>query len=171
MTLALVLLVLTASLFVANGLAARARGLGDARARIERTVDYDAASLAAWVKDHAEAAKWYAFPILIPLDLLCMAFLAVLLAYSSVALALQLGPLRGYAAWFVLLPGVYLAADAAEDLLLVRFLVSPTTIRPSMVRFAQRLTKLKLASVLIAIFQTIALVVAVALIGRNAGRG
>jgi hypothetical protein len=171
MRIALFLLVVTASLFIATWLMTRKHGVDGARSRIERKADYDAVSLSTWVLARPREAKVYAFPILFPLDLLCMVFLAALLAYSSVALAGQIGALREYAWWFMVLPAVYLAADLAENTCLVRFLVSPAAIGPSMVRCAHVLTKLKIWSVTIAVLQTVALLVVVFMIERSAGRG
>jgi len=171
MRLALFLLVVTVSLFIAGRLLARRVGGEVSRRFLETKTDYTNDSLRTWISKHEREAKWYAFPILVPVDLLFMVFLAALLALASVALAGQIGALREHAWLFTALPALYLAADLAEDALLVRFLFAPEAIGPAMVRCTQVLTKVKIWSVKSAALQTAALLVAVFIIDRCGRRG
>jgi hypothetical protein len=83
---------------------------------LEHNPAYTVDSLATWVKDHRNDAAGYICPVLFPLDLLFMAFLAAFLAVASIALAGSVDRLSGMAWLFVLLPALYLGTDLSEDL-------------------------------------------------------
>lgn len=124
---------------------------------LERHPSYTADSLATWVRAHGADAAGYAVPVLFPLDLLFMAFLAAFLAVASIALAGSVDRLAGAAWLFVLVPALYLGTDLAEDTLLARFLMAPETITPAVVRAAQALTRIKIWTVSIAGAQVVGL--------------
>src|SRR2546428_12170497 len=123
--LTIVLCIATAVVYGATQLVSKRYG-DKVRARfLERNPTYTAESLSTWVQSNPQAAAGYAFPVLFPLDLLFMAFLAAFLTVASFGLAGTVDRLAGVAWLFVLLPILYLAVDLAEDTMLRRFLLSP----------------------------------------------
>ena len=157
MKVAAFLLVVTAVLYGITRLAAQHYEV--AERFLEKGTDYTATSLTAWVKAHETQARHYAFPVLVPLDLLFMAFLAAFLAVASVTFAGSIHGLAGLGWMFVLLPALYLGVDLAEDAVLARFLTSVDSISPSAVAFVHALTTIKIWGVLTAIGQVIILFV------------
>ena len=113
---------------------------------LERSPEYSATSLASWVNANRSAASRYAVPVLFPLDLLFMAFLAAFIAVTAVWIAGHADSLVNLTSLFVFLPALYLAADLAEDVILARFLLSPATITTGAVTVAQTLTTIKIWS-------------------------
>lgn len=151
------LLLATAALFAFCRIVAAHCGVGDRW--LETGGEYTADSLATWVRsDEARAAR-YAFPVLIPFDLLFMVFLGATLAVASATLAGLVSWLGGVAWLFVLLPALYVGVDIAEDALLVGFLTWPQTITAGMVAVVRALTLIKIWAVKLAIAQTVILAI------------
>lgn len=166
MKISVLLLICTVVLYFVTKLVSSQYGSGTAERFLERNVDYTAESLKTWVKNYRRESDAYAFPVLFPLDLLFMSFLAATLAVASIWLGESITWLREFVWVLLLLPPFYLAVDLSEDALLARFLMSPATITVEMVKIVQALTTLKIYSVFSAVAQVI-LLMAGALIWRR----
>lgn len=114
---------------------------------LETGTDYTAETLQQWVKSDRNSAARYAFPVLFPLDLLFMAFLAAFFSVASVSFGESIEGVGDFAWLFAILPAVYLGVDLAEDTILARMLTNPDMISFSLVRVVQMLTKIKIAAV------------------------
>jgi hypothetical protein len=96
---------------------------------LEKGASHNAAMLREWIIDNPSAARGYAFPVIVPIDLTFMFALAGFAALGSAAVARELD-LR-VASWiWAVLPLVYLAADLLEAGLLVSMLTSADRVRP-----------------------------------------
>lgn len=106
-------------------------------------------NLAEWLADpkNRAAAAGYVMPVLFPLDLLFLLLLGSLLGVASMTLAGELPPLRAIpgAIWWIL-PLVYLAADLAEDTLMVGIFKSIVPLTDGWFRVLHALTGIKIAS-------------------------
>jgi hypothetical protein len=150
----LVLLAGTVVMFLVARLVAPRYGDEVGARFVEKGTSYTAGELAGWIEKHEASARGYAVPVLFPLDLLFMAFLAALLAVASVAAADAVPWLRPWAAWFAAVPALYLATDLAEGAVLGTALVSPAVLNGRSVAALQVITTIKIWSVLAAIGQT-----------------
>jgi len=98
-------------------------------------------------------ARGYIFPVLFPFDVMFLICLGGFLGLGSVIAAhtLKWPP---YADWLlVLAPMLFMACDFAEDVMLSRFLISPTLVTEEAVAVAKAATNAKIATCSIAIFQ------------------
>jgi uncharacterized membrane protein (DUF485 family) len=142
---------------------------------LEMPGGYDVSKFRLWVTQHSAAAKGYAFPVLFPLDLIFMVVFAGLLGVTSAIaanyLATKLGSHLGFGphfAWGVaavalILPAVYLAVDLAEDSLLVLMLTGRQAVSDEFAGFVSVVTRIKIATVTWAIWQTACLFLVAAL--------
>jgi hypothetical protein len=136
--------------------------------------NYDDKRLKDWATGHGPArcgvdckpretaadAKQYAWPVLFPYDLVFMFSLGGFLACGSVTCAQSIALLRKLAWVFAILPTAYVAADLLEDSLLARLLLNPDNITQGTVAWVQKVTAVKLVTVLGAMGQTAALALA-----------
>src|SRR5262245_29828903 len=98
----------------------------------------------------SETAAKYVSPVLFPLDVIMMVFLAAFLAVGSVTLASYV-PWAANLTWLlVTAPILYLAFDLAEDTLLAWLLKNPDAVSPGPVWLLKFLTFWKLASLYVA---------------------
>jgi hypothetical protein len=122
---------------------------------LEKPPRHEAAFIQDWVVQHPDAARHYAFPVLIPLDLLFMLFLGGFLGLGSVLTANTIGWLKPFALLLTIAPAVYVVVDLAENILLARLLLHAQAINDSSARIAWMATELKLFAAGFAIVQTI----------------
>jgi hypothetical protein len=102
-------------------------------------------------------AKAYVWPVLFPLDLIMMAFLAMFLAVGSVTFGAYV-PWAADRTWLILaLPIAYFAIDLAEDSWLAWLLTNPAGITYGRVGFLKTLTVAKFVSLGLAYVQCILL--------------
>ncbi|MCC3244928.1 hypothetical protein LG047_06270 [Methylocystis sp. WRRC1] len=124
---------------------------------LERGNAFSAETLASWISANPEAARAYAFPILLGFDLLFLLCLGCFLSLGSL-LAAGAAQWPGALQWaVVILPIVFMMADATEDLTLARFLLTPETIDAAAVAFVQKVTQVKIYACGAAMAQTAAL--------------
>ncbi len=133
---------------------------------LERGKDFSAPELASWVAANPEAARVYAFPILLGFDIVFLLCLGGFLLTGS--LQCRVGAQwPGVVGWaLVVLPIVYMVADLTEDVTLARFLLRPATIDDSAVAFVHKVTAVKIKAAGAAMTQTILLSAYVALFMR-----
>lgn len=158
MKIAAVLLLVTVALYAAGRLVANHFGVGDRW--LETGGDYTSEQLGKWIHADQVRAARYAFPVLVPVDLLLLVFLGATLAVASVTWA---GSVRGLTtvAWLaVVLPTVFVGLDLAEDALLVRLLTAPEAVTRGTVSVVRAITTAKIWSLKLALAQTVALAVA-----------
>jgi len=130
---------------------------------LERGDAFTAETLALWIGANPQAAKTYAFPILLGFDLVFLLCLGCFLMLGSLlaAWATQWADALQWA--FVMLPVVFMVADFVEDMTLARFLVSPGSIDKAGVAFVQKVTQVKIYACGAAMAQTAALSIFAAL--------
>jgi hypothetical protein len=115
--------------------------------------------LREFARFRSETAAKYVSPVLFPLDVIMMVFLAAFLAVGSVTLAPYV-PWAANRTWLlVTVPILYLVFDLAEDSLLAWLLKNPDAISPGPVWLLKFLTLSKFAS----LFAGYGLLVAVAI--------
>jgi hypothetical protein len=104
----------------------------DVKARfLERGKDIpkSAARLREWINEHRASAYGYACPVLFPLDFIFMFALAGTTALGAVLAAPHVAFVSGWPLWvWCIIPGIYLAADLIEDVLLLLFLRDPDSL-------------------------------------------
>ena len=150
-----VLLLAVAALYGFTRLVATHSGVRDRW--LETGKEYTVDSLKKWMNDDTARAARYAFPVLVPFDLVFLVFLGATLAVASVMSASAVSGLSGVAWLFVLLPALYVGLDVAEDALLVGFLTRPDMITVGMVTVVLALTWIKIWAVKLAVGQTVIL--------------
>jgi hypothetical protein len=124
---------------------------------LEKGAPYDARSLRAWIAQHPEAARGYAFPILFPLDLVFLCSLTGFAAAASMALAPERAVLGGLGWLFLVIPLTYGVTDLIEDVLLATMLVSPSSITDARVTVTQRITRVKIFTAMLSLAQVFVL--------------
>ena len=124
---------------------------------LEKGAPYNARSLRAWIAQHPEAARGYAFPILFPLDLVLLCSLTGFAAAASMALAPERGVLAGSGWLFLVIPLTYGVTDLVEDVLLATMLVSPSSITDGRVMVTQQITRVKIATAMLSLAQVFVL--------------
>jgi hypothetical protein len=118
-------------------------------------------ALRDWVERHPVSARGYAFPVLIPFDLLYMAAICCVFGFGSVLLA-SLVPYASVVptvAWWTL-PLLFLVADFSEDISLVRLLSSADAVTTEAFDRARFITELKLKALVVLPAQAALLAVA-----------
>jgi hypothetical protein len=101
----------------------------------------------------SEVAAKYVFPVLFPLDLIMMAFLAAFLAAGSVTFAAYVPWVPNRIGLLIALPILYFVVDLAEDTLLAWLLRNPEAVQPDRVGFLKFLTVAKFVSLTAAYVQ------------------
>jgi hypothetical protein len=118
----------------------------------------DRLTLTQWLADerNREAIAGYIAPVLFPLDLLFMVSLGLFLGCASTALAAALSFLAHVPAWvWWALPLSYVLADFAEDALVAAIFKSAVKLTDDSYTLLRTLTRVKLATVGIAIGQAV----------------
>jgi uncharacterized protein YjbI with pentapeptide repeats len=123
---------------------------------------YTAAQLGNFVREHPSKSRFYAFPVLFPLDLIVMVLLGASMAIAGYYWFDRSLPIEWMSyAWVALIfPVLYVIADLVEDLILARILTcasNPASEGP--VRLLKKATSAKFAFIFATIFQTIAALV------------
>jgi hypothetical protein len=118
-------------------------------------------NLARWVEQNPQQAKRYAFPVLFPFDFAFLICLGLFTALASNALVSDVNwPswLRFLPAWTAFIaPFVYIVSDGLEDVLAIGFFSSAALIGNFSFHVLSMATAIKLASVSVALAQTISL--------------
>lgn len=142
----------TAAAYLAARMAGGFCGVGDRWLEVGGT--YTAKELASWVESDQARAGRYAFPVLVPLDLVFLVLLGATLAVTSVVLAGSVRGLESLVWTFVLLPALFVAADLAEDGLLVAMLLRAVSITEDLGGVVRAVTFIKLWTLKLAMAQT-----------------
>ena len=148
------LLVCTLLIFFTTRLVSTKYGTMVASRFLEKSSGYTAETLQNWVTKNSEDARRYVIPVLFPLDLLFMSFLAATLAVFSTWLVQSIGWLNRFVWAVTLLPALYVTADLVEGLLLARLLTNPTVINHASVTITQVVTQTKILLFILALGQT-----------------
>jgi hypothetical protein len=130
------LLLLAVTLLLLFGIPHVARDFGDdVKARFLEhgaNIPKSAADLQAWINAHRSDAYGYACPVLFPLEFIFMFALAGAATLGAVLVATHVSWVSRWPWWiWCIMPGIYLAADFVEDVMLVMFLRNPDSLSPS----------------------------------------
>jgi hypothetical protein len=115
-------------------------------------------NLAKWLSDEGNrsAIRGYVFPVLFPLDIVFLASLGLLLGVSSVGLASRFDFLTNVPVWvWWIFPALYILSDFAEDATIAAIFGSFAPLTEQSFRALRALTTIKLATIGMAIGQTI----------------
>lgn len=162
MTRALVvLLAVTAMLLVGGRWVARPFGPEVAARVLETSARDHSETLLRLHRERPEAARGYALPVLVPIDLLFLLSLGALFVVASLVALSFTAVAPRWSALVLILPLIYVVADTVEDVLLVRMLNDSAAVVP-LSALAAQLTRVKLASLWLCLSQVGLLAVAAA---------
>jgi hypothetical protein len=110
----------------------------------ERGAPYSADTLRDFIRTSPNEAKRYAFPLLLPLDIIYALSAGLFLAIGSRWCAEAIPLLKPLAAWFMVLPALFILADVIEDLNLARMFLRDDAITDQAVRLTHIATWAKI---------------------------
>jgi hypothetical protein len=167
--LVLCLLLITVSMWIVLKAVTSRTDDPDIEARFIERVDYipstitpsaflSLETLQRWLNDPAKAQvrKSYAVPVLFPLDYFFLVSLGLLLGFSSVALSDRLIFLRSIPHWiWWVFPVLYIVFDLLEDSILIALFSNNLNLDIIVYRLLRFFTQAKIATVSIAIGQSV----------------
>ena len=134
---------------------------GDKDGQQDSEAALNEANFAAWLAkpDNQVSRRGYAFPVLLPFDILFLFALGSLLGMVSLLLAGQVGVFSGWPVWvWWLFPIAYMVFDLLEDTLLIALLTVPSLLNGGTFRALSVFTSGKLGTVTVAAAQVVLLV-------------